>query len=195
LIAKGFIFRTKRVNLLAKLIILVAQGVLLSLQLLASLERDTQLIGHVVPLGAQTFLLDFKYSEFAVGAIELRSEGLYSSIETYLMSVNSWILNELQQLTRLLNLPTVLSASIGVLRAVTSSQLLLSLRSRSQLDQLQLLLVHLLVLLFTLTLHVCNLLLQLLESSKDGLLFVGYRRTLDGNVRWSATAVWWGREA
>jgi hypothetical protein len=41
LIAQRFVLGTKSVNLLAELIIFLGQGVLLDLELLASLERDT----------------------------------------------------------------------------------------------------------------------------------------------------------
>ena len=90
LIAQRFVLGTKGVNFLAEFIVFLGQGILLDLKLLASLERDTQLIGHVIPFGAQAFLLDFEDGGFAVGAIELRSEGLYSRLKTCSLSVKSW---------------------------------------------------------------------------------------------------------
>ena len=97
LIAQRFVLGTKGVNFLAEFIVFLGQGILLDLKLLASLERDTQLIGHVIPFGAQTFLLDFEDGGFAVGAIELRSEGLYSRVKTCSLSVKSRNLRVLQE--------------------------------------------------------------------------------------------------
>ena len=97
LIAQRFVLGTKGVNFLAEFIVFLGQGILFDLELLASLERDTQLIGHVIPFGAQTFLLDLEDGGFAIGAIELRSEGLYSRVKTCLLSVKSWNLCVLEE--------------------------------------------------------------------------------------------------
>jgi hypothetical protein len=83
LITERFVLGTKRINLLTKLVVLAAQGVLLVLQLLTSLEGYSKLISHIVPLGVQAFLLDFENGSFAIGAVELRSEGCYLRVQAY----------------------------------------------------------------------------------------------------------------
>ena len=65
----------------AKRVVFVDQNQLLVLELFASLESNAQLVRHVVAFGGQSLLFDLKNSDFAVGAVKLRSEGLYSRVE------------------------------------------------------------------------------------------------------------------
>jgi hypothetical protein len=82
LVTKLLVVASEGLDLLTKGVVLISQSQFLVLELFAGLEGNTKLASHVVALGSQSLLLDFEYSDFAVGAVEFRPEGLDGRVES-----------------------------------------------------------------------------------------------------------------